>query len=258
MNGGPDLLEHLRRRYADDADVFVEEVECIAACDLAPVLQVNYEFHGPLTADAADDLVDEYKRGALHGPHDLRHAAVSGSSADGAERRASSPSSCASAPTTRGRIDAALAQRRVRRRSTRRSTMAPEDDRRRGHDVGPARPRRRRLRHRPEVVVPAEGRVPALPRGQRRRGRAVHVQGPHARRARPAPAHRGRRSSPSYAIQAHHAFIYLRGEFALGAERLAAGARRRVRDGLRRQEHPRLRLRPRDRPAPRRRLLHRR
>ena len=40
-----------------------------------------------------------------------------------------------------------------------------------------------------------EGRVPALPRGQRRRGRAVHVQGPHARRARPAPDHRGRRSS---------------------------------------------------------------
>ena len=38
-----------------------------------------------------------------------------------------------------------------------------------------------------------EGRLPALPRGERRRGRAVHVQGPHARRARPAPAHRGHR-----------------------------------------------------------------
>ena len=46
---------------------------------------------------------------------------------------------------------------------------------------------------RPEVVVPAEGRVPALPRGERRRRRAVHVQGPHAHRARPAPAHRGHR-----------------------------------------------------------------
>ncbi len=31
-------------------------------------------------------------------------------------------------------------------------------------------PRRRRLRHRPEVVVPAEGRLPAVPGGQRRRG----------------------------------------------------------------------------------------
>ena len=60
-------------------------------------------------------------------------------------------------------------------------------------DVGPAGPRRRRLRHRAEVVVPAQGRLPALPRGERRRGRAVHVQGPHARRARSAPADRGRR-----------------------------------------------------------------
>jgi NADH:ubiquinone oxidoreductase subunit E len=47
VNGGPELLEHLRAQYADDADVHIEEVECIAACDLAPVMQVNYEFHGP-------------------------------------------------------------------------------------------------------------------------------------------------------------------------------------------------------------------
>jgi NADH-quinone oxidoreductase subunit E len=64
VNGGPDLLDHLQRRYADDSDVTVEEVECIAACDLAPVLQVNYEFHGPLTDESADALIDEYKRGA--------------------------------------------------------------------------------------------------------------------------------------------------------------------------------------------------
>jgi NADH-quinone oxidoreductase subunit E len=63
VNGGPDLLEHLRRRYAADNDVTVEEVECIAACDLAPVLQVNYEFHGPLTGELAEDLVDDYKAG---------------------------------------------------------------------------------------------------------------------------------------------------------------------------------------------------
>ena len=62
----------------------------------------------------------------------------------------------------------------------------------------------------------------------------------------------------SYAIQAHYAFMYIRGEFALGAERLGAGARRRVRAWFRRQEHQGLRLRPRDHPATRRRLLHRR
>jgi NADH-quinone oxidoreductase subunit E len=64
VNRGPELLEHLEQRYADDADVFVEEVECIAACDLAPVMQVNYEFHGLLTNDAADQLIDQYKSGA--------------------------------------------------------------------------------------------------------------------------------------------------------------------------------------------------
>ena len=46
VNGGPELLEALRAHFADDDDVLVEEVECLAACDLAPVLQVNYEFHG--------------------------------------------------------------------------------------------------------------------------------------------------------------------------------------------------------------------
>ena len=63
VNGGPDLLDHLQRRYAEDGEVTVEEVECIAACDLAPVLQVNYEFHGPIVGPDAEVLVDEYKRG---------------------------------------------------------------------------------------------------------------------------------------------------------------------------------------------------
>jgi NADH-quinone oxidoreductase subunit E len=63
VNGGPELLGALRSRYAADDDVFVEEVECLAACDCAPVLQVNYEFHGPLEADSATELIEEYKRG---------------------------------------------------------------------------------------------------------------------------------------------------------------------------------------------------
>ena len=63
VNGGPDLLTHLQHRYAGDPDVTVEEVECIAACDLAPVLQVNYEFHGPLSGDTAVELIEAYKRG---------------------------------------------------------------------------------------------------------------------------------------------------------------------------------------------------
>jgi NADH-quinone oxidoreductase subunit E len=77
VNGGPELLEALRTRYLDDDDVLVEEVECLAACDVAPVLQVNYEFHGPVTAEAAIDLVERYRRG------DLAARTVSGTTAAG-------------------------------------------------------------------------------------------------------------------------------------------------------------------------------
>jgi NADH-quinone oxidoreductase subunit E len=63
--GGPEVFEHLDERYAMDDDVTVEEVECLAACDLAPIVQVNYEYHGPLTPDAAAQLVDDYKAGKL-------------------------------------------------------------------------------------------------------------------------------------------------------------------------------------------------
>ena len=65
VNGGPNLVDGLRARYADDDEVFVEEVECLAACDLAPVMQVNYEFHGPLTSETAVDVIGQYQRGEL-------------------------------------------------------------------------------------------------------------------------------------------------------------------------------------------------
>jgi NADH-quinone oxidoreductase subunit E len=64
VNGGPELLETLRARFVDD-DVLVEEVECLAACDLAPVLQVNYEFHAPVTAETAVDVIERYRSGEL-------------------------------------------------------------------------------------------------------------------------------------------------------------------------------------------------
>ena len=65
VNGGSALLEYLRAEYADNHDVMVEEVECIAACDLAPVMQVNYEFHGPVTGAAAVEVVEAYTSGRL-------------------------------------------------------------------------------------------------------------------------------------------------------------------------------------------------
>lgn len=63
--GGPEVYEHLTDKYATDPDVSVEEVECLAACDGAPCLQVNYEYHLGLTPESAEDIVEQYKRGEL-------------------------------------------------------------------------------------------------------------------------------------------------------------------------------------------------
>lgn len=76
VNGGPELFDGLRHRYVDDDDVHIEEVECLAACDLAPVLQVNYEYHGPVTPEAAEVVVESYR----NGERELR--TVSGSRVD--------------------------------------------------------------------------------------------------------------------------------------------------------------------------------
>jgi NADH-quinone oxidoreductase subunit E len=63
VTGGPEVLEHLEHRYADDPDVTVEEVECLAACDGAPAMQVNYEYHERVAPGSAEEIVDEYKHG---------------------------------------------------------------------------------------------------------------------------------------------------------------------------------------------------
>ena len=69
-------------------------------------------------------------------------------------------------------------------------------------DRQPARPRRRRLPRRREVGLLPARRVAPLPRGQRRRVRAGHLQGPPPHGARSPPAHRGRACIACYAIGA--------------------------------------------------------
>jgi NADH-quinone oxidoreductase subunit E len=62
--GGPEVLDHLEERYASEADVTVEEVECLAACGGAPALQVNYEFHERVSPASAEEIVEGYRSGA--------------------------------------------------------------------------------------------------------------------------------------------------------------------------------------------------
>ena len=94
----------------------VEEVECIAACDLAPVLQVNYEFHGPLTGDAADDAHRRVQAAATRVAR-----TISGTPSAERERLMAATETRIVTKFLRERpddswtIDAALAQRRVRR-----------------------------------------------------------------------------------------------------------------------------------------------
>ena len=175
----PDLLEHLQRRYAADGDVHRRGGRVrIAACDLAPVLQVNYEFDGPLTGPSAEQPRRRVQGGPPRGRHpDLRVTGTEQLATHG-RRRASSRSP---ARVARRLVDH---RRRARQRRVRRGAkalgMAPEDSSPRGSTTSGLRGRGGAGRHRPEVVVPAEGGVPALPHGERRRGRAVDVQGRHA------------------------------------------------------------------------------
>jgi NADH-quinone oxidoreductase subunit E len=65
VTGGPEVLEHLERRYGDETEVHVEEVECLAACGGAPALQVNYEFFENMTPAIAERVVDDHLAGRL-------------------------------------------------------------------------------------------------------------------------------------------------------------------------------------------------
>jgi NADH-quinone oxidoreductase subunit E len=54
--------------------ITIEHAECLAACDHAPVLQVNYEFYDNQTPDSALDLVSALQAGMR--PHPTRGAAL--------------------------------------------------------------------------------------------------------------------------------------------------------------------------------------
>ncbi|HUZ21773.1 MAG TPA: NAD(P)H-dependent oxidoreductase subunit E [Acidimicrobiales bacterium] len=74
LAGGYELLEHAEEHLGiragqttDDGEFTLEEVECLAACDVAPCVQVNHRFFGPLDDDAFDRLVEGLRSGALAG-----------------------------------------------------------------------------------------------------------------------------------------------------------------------------------------------
>ena len=40
-----------------DGKFTISEVECLGYCDLAPVLQVNFDYHEQVTPERVDDIV---------------------------------------------------------------------------------------------------------------------------------------------------------------------------------------------------------
>ncbi|MFC4001679.1 NADH-quinone oxidoreductase subunit NuoE [Prauserella oleivorans] len=52
----------------EPGSITLEHAECLAACDFAPVLQVNYEYYDNQTPEKAVELVDSLRRGEKPAP----------------------------------------------------------------------------------------------------------------------------------------------------------------------------------------------
>jgi NADH-quinone oxidoreductase subunit E len=70
LRGGQEIYERLGEKlglHHDETDAegrfTLEHAECLAACDFAPVVTVNYEFYDNQTVDSAEALVDALARG---------------------------------------------------------------------------------------------------------------------------------------------------------------------------------------------------
>ena len=70
LRGGEEIYQHLAAKldlHHDETDAdgrfTLEHAECLAACDFAPVVTVNYEFFDNQTVASADAVVDALQRG---------------------------------------------------------------------------------------------------------------------------------------------------------------------------------------------------
>lgn len=68
LAGAEEITEHIEHKIGcgvhqttPDGKFTLEEVECLGYCDLAPVLQVNFDYHEQITKEGVDKLIDELK-----------------------------------------------------------------------------------------------------------------------------------------------------------------------------------------------------
>jgi len=67
-DGAPLKHEDTSGTPGEPGSITLEHAECLAACDLGPVLQVNYEFYDTQTVESAVELVDALRRGEKPAP----------------------------------------------------------------------------------------------------------------------------------------------------------------------------------------------
>lgn len=67
LRGAEEIYGHCQKKLGigpkgttPDGLFSLEEVECIGACSWAPAMQVNYDYHEKLTAEAADKVLESY------------------------------------------------------------------------------------------------------------------------------------------------------------------------------------------------------
>ncbi|MGH9181580.1 MAG: NAD(P)H-dependent oxidoreductase subunit E, partial [Acidimicrobiales bacterium] len=72
LSGGTELLEHAEKALGvnaggttADGEFTLEEVECIAWCDQAPAVAVNWRYFGPVTPEGFDTLCADLRAGRL-------------------------------------------------------------------------------------------------------------------------------------------------------------------------------------------------
>jgi NADH-quinone oxidoreductase subunit E len=81
--GGRELYQKALEAVGEaspDGEVTVEEVECLGACDAAPVVQVNYCNYDGVSAESLAEMIDRLRAGDVpepsRGPKPLDHAAT--------------------------------------------------------------------------------------------------------------------------------------------------------------------------------------
>ena len=67
-DGRPLKHEDTSGTPGEPGSITLEHAECLAACDLGPVLQVNYEYYDNQTPESAVELVDALRRGEKPAP----------------------------------------------------------------------------------------------------------------------------------------------------------------------------------------------